>query len=89
MKIGDDGLFVEFLWGYLQVDWSNIESIKHVGFGEFAIWVITIKKGLTFFHRLYSLAVFKSFLPSFYIHTSQSAEHAAALKIIKTMGTNR
>jgi hypothetical protein len=80
--IDDEGILVEFIWGYLRVLWSDITSIKHVGSNKFGVWLITTNNRLTFLHRVYSLWTSFSFEPGFIIHT-QSAPYREALKVIQ------
>ncbi|MBK9924953.1 MAG: hypothetical protein IPP66_06625 [Anaerolineales bacterium] len=89
VKTDDNGLYVEFLWTYLPIPWEDITEIKHYSFLLSDWWLITTKNRLTFFHRLYSIYLFKSFFPSFYIHHKSSQDQADLLKLIRKQVATR
>jgi hypothetical protein len=84
IRVDNNGLYVEFLWTYLPVPWKDIVEIKHFKFFFLEWWlIITTQNRLTFFHRLYSVNVLKSFLPGFYIHHKASKDQSDLLKLIR------
>jgi len=80
--VDEEGLKIEFLWSYLRVPWHEITGIKFFGPKAFGYWIVTVKKGLTPFHVIYSIGGNMPLRQSFHIHP-QSNTHRHVLKLIR------
>ncbi len=70
LKVCEDGLWVEFFWLEIFVEWGQVISIRRVvSFGMYKTWVIKTR-ALTPFHRLYGLVNGPTVSPCFLIHSS-------------------
>ena len=87
LKVCEDGLWVEFFWLEIFVEWGQVISIRRaLGSRMFKTWVIKTR-ALTPFHRLYGLAYGLTVSPCFLIHSSLE-DYQEVIRLINQKTTN-
>ena len=89
VKIDENGLLIEFFWGWYPIDWCDVGGVQVVKsyFGTFKIWIVK-SKDLTEFHRLYGLLNIGKFEPCFVIHPLMK-NHLELIQKIKQHSNKR